>query len=211
MLARRVGVQYIDDIEDAVQSALMTALDAWTTAPPPGNSSAWLYRVAFNKLIGELRQRTIRRRFQERNGKEDIGDATGGSEVFLSEEVQDDLLRMLFICCDEAIPLESQLVLALKTLCGFSVQEIAIRLFTSEANVYKRLGRARRRLREQYLLRRSSVNKVLYLLFTEGYLSSRAGRAIREELYHEAIRLGRILGEHPAGQNAETYALLALM
>jgi predicted RNA polymerase sigma factor len=61
--------------------------------------------------------------------------------------VQDDLLRMLFVCCDAAIPVESQLVLALKTLCGFDVREIALRLFTSEANVYKRLGRARERLR----------------------------------------------------------------
>ena len=54
-------------------------------------------------------------------------------------DVADDMLRMLFICCDDAIPGESRLVLALKTLCGFSVAEIALRLFTTEANVYKRL------------------------------------------------------------------------
>ena len=148
MLSRRVGVQHIEDVEDAVQSALMTALEAWTVAGLPDNPSAWLYRVAHNDLIGELRQRTGRHRMLEQNAKEDIGTPKNDPEIFLAGEVRDDLLRMLFVCCDEVIPVESQLVLALKTLCGFGIQEIALRLFTSEANVYKRLGRARSRLRE---------------------------------------------------------------
>src|SRR5437870_13783084 len=98
--------------------------------------------------MGELRRRTGRRRILEQNVKEDIGTLENGPEIFLAGEVRDDLLRMLFVCCDEAIPVESQLVLALKTLCGFGIREIALRLFASEANVYKRLGRARSRLRE---------------------------------------------------------------
>lgn len=69
-------------------------------------------------------------------------------DSYLAGEINDDLLRMLFVCCDPAIATESQLVLALKVLCGFSVCEIALRLFISEANVYKRLGRGRERLRE---------------------------------------------------------------
>ena len=136
--------------------------------------------------------------------------------------MRDDLLRMLFVCCDEDIPAESQLVVALKTLCGFSVREIALRLFTSEANVYKRLSRARSRLRtlpsgswdlsrEQYTSRRPAVSKTLYLLFTEGYLSSNTEMAIRRELCNEAIRLATLLAEHPIGQTPETFALLALM
>ncbi len=142
--------------------------------------------------------------------------------MYFTSELQDDLLRMLFICCDEAIPLESQLVFALKTLCGFDVREIAIRLFTNEANVYKRLGRARNRLREQkprigelthkqYSSRLTSVHKVLYLLFTEGYLSSHATTALRRELCDEAIRLTEILASHSVGQSPETFALLSLM
>ena len=222
MLSRRVGVQHIEAVEDAVQSALMTALEAWTVAGLPDNPSAWLFRVAQNDLMGELRQRTGRRRILEQNADQLIGTPDNSPEYFLAGEVQDDLLRMLFVCCDEAIPVESQVVLALKTLCGFGVREIALRLFTSEANVYKRLGRARSRLRklpprfgeltcEQYSSRLPAVNKILYLLFTEGYLSCHTEMAVRRELCDEAIRLAAILAEHPTGQVPETFALLALM
>ncbi|MGH9581107.1 MAG: RNA polymerase sigma factor [Terriglobales bacterium] len=220
MLSCRVGVHYIEAVEDAVQSTLMTALEAWTIARLPDNPSAWLFRVAHNRLMGELRQRTGRRRILEQNP--DVATPENGPEVFLAGEVRDDLLRMLFVCCNEAIPVESQLVLALKTLCGFDIREIALRLFTSEANAYKRLARARSRLRklplrpeeltgEQYSSRVPAVHKILYLLFTEGYLSSHAEMAIRRELCSEAIRLAAILADHPVGQVPETYALLALM
>jgi predicted RNA polymerase sigma factor len=137
-------------------------------------------------------------------------------------EVRDDLLRMLFVCCDDAIPRESQLVMALKTLCGFSTGEIALRLFTTEANVYKRLARARDRLRkgdaglqtpplDALKSRLPSVHTVLYLLFNEGYLSANAELAIRRELCEEAIRLATLLAEHAVGAVPETFALVALM
>jgi len=221
-LSGRVGVQHIEAVEDAVQSALMTALESWTVAVLPDNPSAWLFRVAHNNLVGELRQGTRHRRILEQNAREDVATPEISVEPFHAGEVQDDLLRMLFVCCDEAIPVESQLVLALKTLCGFDVREIALRLFTSEANVYKRLGRARSRLRalpprtdaltgEQYSSRLPAVHTILYLLFAEGYLSSHAETAIRRELCNEAIRLAAILAEHPVGRTPETSALFALM
>ena len=222
MLSCRVGVQYIEAVEDAVQSALMTALEAWTLAGLPDKPSAWLFRVAHNNLMGELRQRTRRRRILEQTTNEDTDSPENAPELFLAGEVRDDLLRMLFVCCDDAIPVESQLVLALKTLCGFDIREIALRLFTSEANVYKRLGRARSRLRElphglgaltgeQHASRLPAVHQVLYLLFTEGYLSSHAEMAIRRELCNEAMRLAAVLVDHPVGRTPETFALLALM
>ncbi len=222
MLSRRVGMQNIEVVEDAVQSALMKAFEAWTIAGQPDNPSAWLFRVAYNDLMGELRQRKNRHRILEKYAVEAIGTPEDGPECLFPDEVRDDLLRMLFVCCDESLPVESQLVFALKTLCGFSTGEIAIRLFTSEANVYKRLGRARSRLRqyssglgelggEQYASRIPAVLKILYVLFTEGYLSSHAEMAIRRELCDEAIRLATLLTEHPIGQVPETYALLALM
>ena len=221
-LCRRVGARHIEVVEDAVQSALMAALNSWTVAGLPSNPSAWLFRAAHNNVVGELRQRTRRRRLLEQYSWEAMDTTEKGPELFLAKEVQDDLLRMLFVCCDEAIPEQSQLVLALKTLCGFDIREIALRLFTSEANVYKRLGRARSRLRElpphsqgpneaQISARLPAVRRVLYLLFSEGYLSSHAETAIRRELCDEAIRLATLLAEHPIGQTPETFALLALM
>jgi predicted RNA polymerase sigma factor len=129
---------------------------------------------------------------------------------------------MLFVCCDDAMPIESQLVLALKTLCGFDVREIAERLFMTEANVYKRLQRARAQLREvplhaaeltnaQLASRLSAVHAVLHTLFTEGYLSSHAEGAIRRELCDEALKLTAALADHAIGTTPATHALLALM
>ncbi len=221
-LVRRVGVKNIEVVEDSVQSALMTALEIWKVAELPNNPSAWLFRVAHNELMGELRQRTRRRRILTLNAVNNFGAPENGPELFLTGEVQDDLLRMLFVCCNEGIPAQSQLVLALKTLCGFDIREISHRLFISEENAYKRLSRARNRLRElppyfdelageHYQSRLPAVRKIIYLLFTEGYLSSHAEMAIRRELCSEAKRLATILAEHPVGQDAETFALLALI
>lgn len=227
VLSCRVGVGYLDDIEDAVQSALMRALERWPLSEMPDNPTAWLYRVAQNHLLGELRQRNGRRRILEERCAPQGEFETENPEHFLAGEVRDDLLRMLFVCCDEVIPEESQLVLALKTLGGFSVAEIAHRLFLTEANVYKRLGRARERLRQlsvnridltlidptdqDFAARLPAVHKVVYLIFTEGYLSSHHENAIRRELCAEAIRLTSLLAEHPVGGGSETSALLALM
>ena len=222
LLTRKVGVWHLDLVEDAVQGALLAALTAWTAQGRPDDPGAWLYRVASNNLMGDLRRTAGRLRILERavGAGAESGDPPPPS--FFVGEVADDMLRMLFVCCDEAIPRESQLVLALKTLCGFSSAEIALRLFTSEANVYKRLARARDRLRQAppdiqtppldaVTSRLPSVHAVLYLLFNEGYLSAHAEHAIRRELCDEAIRLATLLAEHPVGAVPETFALLALM
>ncbi len=221
LLTRKVGVRHIDLVEDAVQGALLAALTAWTAQAPPDDPGAWLYRVAHNKLMGDLRRTAGRLEILERAG-DTSSEGADRPAPRLANEVGDDLLRMLFICCDDAIPRESQLVLALKTLCGFSTAEIALRLFTSEANVYKRLARARDRLREAPLdtetppldtlqSRLPNVHTVLYLLFNEGYLSAHAEQAIRRELCDEAVRLATLLAEHPVGAVPETFALIALM
>ncbi|MCA9175123.1 MAG: sigma-70 family RNA polymerase sigma factor [Planctomycetales bacterium] len=222
MLSRRVGLQHVELVEDAVQSALLKSLESWTAVGAPADPSAWLYRVAYREVLGELRRQSGRRRHLRRLAVETLGDDEVASQLPQPDALGDDLLRMLFVCCDVSIPVESQLAFALKTLCGFSVSEIALRLFASEANVYKRLGRARDRLRqlprdfdafdrEQCAERLPAVRQVLYLIFTEGYLSSHAESAVRRELCDEAIRLAEILAEHPLGQAPESYALLALM
>src|SRR2546427_4718677 len=105
-LSRRVGAQYIEAVEDAVQSALMTALESWTIAGLPDSPSAWLFRVAHNNLMGELRRRTGRRRILEQNVKEDIGTLENGPEIFLAGGVRADLVGMLFVVQERALPLE---------------------------------------------------------------------------------------------------------
>jgi RNA polymerase sigma-70 factor (ECF subfamily) len=223
VLVRRVGLQQLEAVEDAVQGALLAALTSWVRSGVPDEPGAWLFRVAKNELLGELRKRQGRQRILDSAAEQLAAEGVDEpvSPTFASE-VRDDLLRMLFVCCDEHIPEESRLVLALKTLCGFSVSEIAFRLFTSEANVYKRLARARERLREEVADTRTppleslrsrlpSVHAVIYLLFNEGYLSIDAEQAIRAELCNEAIRLGSLLANHPVGAVPPTFALLALM
>lgn len=215
-------MRHIDVVEDAVQSALLAALTTWTTQGLPKDPGAWMYRVAHNNLIGEFRRKAGRRRLLEQVLVAVVESGDQSEPPCFAGEVRDDLLRMLFVCCDDSVPMESQLVMALKTLCGFSTGEIALRLFTSEANVYKRLARARDRLRkgdaglqtpplDALKSRLPSVHRVLYLLFNEGYLSANAELAIRRELCEEAIRLATLLAEHPVGAVPETFALVALM
>jgi RNA polymerase sigma-70 factor (ECF subfamily) len=222
LLTRRAGVRHLALVEDAVQNALVAAVETWGKGALPENPSAWLYRVAHHQCAGELRQRALRGALLEQV-EEFVRPSKGELEpALLAGELRDDVLRMLFVCCDDGLPVESQLVLALKVLCGFGVREIAERLFMTEANVYKRLGRARDRLREVGLKldglsiselseRLPAVHAILYLLFSEGYLSSHAEGPIRRELCDEAIRMTGMLAEHPAAAKPETFALLALM
>ena len=218
LLSCRFGVQHINVVEDAVQSALLTAIQSWGVGFVPDNPSAWLYRVAHNHLVSQLRSHVRQDRLAREHALENDVATTDAAST---SDATDELLQMLFVACDESIPIESQLVFALKTLCGFDIKEIADRLFISEANAYKRFGRAKEHLRNkpsmfeigapEYHRRLPTVHAVIYLLFTEGYLSSHPVAAIRKELCDEAIRLGTLLTQRPAGQTPETYALLALM
>lgn len=220
MLVRRVGVQHLEAVQDAVQSALLSAVESWSRGTIPDNPSAWLFRVAYNAFLGEQRQRQRRHALDRGSHVAHVDEAA--PLAFLAGDVRDDLLRMLFVCCDPMLSIESQLALALKTLCGFDIGEIAKRLFITEASAYKRVARASHRLRQAPLqlhdvdasalvVRLQPVQAVLYLMFTEGYLSSHADHAIRRELCDEAVRLAQELAQHPRSAQPETFALLALM
>lgn len=222
VLSQQVGLQYLQAVEDAVQSALLKTLDVWVESNLPDNPSAWLYRVARNELLGELRNKTNQSRILSTYAA-DLGPVEADAPaVYMRGEIQEDQLRMLLVCCDERIPDDSQLALALKTLCGFDVGEIAVRLFSTEANIYKRLSRARKKLQQtrfdyeqlsmsQQAARLPALNRILYVMFTEGYLSSQEDESIRLDLCEEAVRLCGILVEHKLGQRPETRALTALM
>jgi RNA polymerase sigma factor (sigma-70 family) len=218
-LVRRFGARRVELCEDAVQAALLRAVEVWPQSGLPDDRSAWLYRVAHNRVLDGLRR--DRRTAAAPDERTTEAEAEGHA-VYLDREVTDDQLRLLFVCADPAIPHDSQVVLALKTLCGFSTEEIAARFFQREDAIHKRLQRARAALRAaavaidtpplaELATRLPAVLHIVYLLFTEGHSSSQADAPIRRELCEEAIRLGELVADHPVAAAPEADALVALM
>jgi RNA polymerase sigma-70 factor (ECF subfamily) len=217
------GTDHLTLAEDVVQEALAKALQTWPFYGVPKNPSAWIMRVSRNLALDVVRrgkvfrekETEIVRLIEQQNPPLD-------APVFADQELSDDRLRMIFVCCHPVIPVEAQVALALKTLCGFSVGEISRAFLTTEAAIAKRLTRAKQQLREakipfeipasEELERRlDGVLQSLYLLFNEGYKASSGEKLVREEICEEAIRLTGLLAEHPAGNQPKTHALLALM
>lgn len=141
------------------------------------------------------------------------------ADAFMEEAIADDQLRMLFACCHPTLPQEQQVALALRTLCGFSVPEIARAFVTNEENINKRLYRAREGFRALGRVEFPPASEVwlrpvlatVYLLFNEGYNSTEHKDLIRQDLIEEALRLGDMLVRHPLTARPETQALMALM
>src|SRR5882762_3516110 len=219
------GIERLQMAEDVVQEALVRALQTWPYYGIPKNPAAWLTQTAKNLALDLLRREKV---FHEKQAaiitfiEQRSGHADDGDPPLFEGEIKDDRLRLMFACCHPLVPQESQAALALKTLCGFSPREIATAFLTSDAAIEKRLVRARQRIREldlrfeipageELASRLDSVLQTLYLLFNEGYKASSGESLIREELCYEAIRLTILLAEQPAGDQARTHALLALM
>lgn len=216
-LLREFGAHRIATVEDGLAQALLEATLAWRTRGVPPNARAWLHRAARHRIIDELRKS------ERSEALEDIEEPA--SEVTLdaalSDDVHDDELRALFACAEPSIPLPSQIVFALRTLSGFSTQEIATRLVTSEENVQKRAERARDAMRlvdlnkeptpSEMPARAESVLRMIYVLFTEGYFASSGESVLRLELCEEAIRLAHLVAAHPRYTSASAWALVALM
>jgi RNA polymerase sigma factor (sigma-70 family) len=223
-LTRIFGIEHMNRAEDVVQETLARALQTWPYYGIPKNPSAWITQVAKNLALDLIRRDKVFRTKETQilhlmeQISADAGDDAGPGESGIS----DDRLRMMFTCCHPLIAQEMQVALALKTLCGFSPQEIARAFLTSEAAIAKRLTRAKQRIRdarvafeipsgEELTRRLDGVLQTLYLLFNEGYKASGGEQLIRAELCHEAIRLVSLLAEHSAGNQPRAHALLALM
>src|SRR5438552_9137899 len=103
VLSRRFGVHRVELCEDAVQTALLRAVQSWPQRAPPDDRSAWLYRVALNEVLGALRR--AKRTEASVDDAEQLADEAGAEEtVFMEQEVKDDQLRMLFVCANPEIP-----------------------------------------------------------------------------------------------------------
>lgn len=224
-LTRIFGTYNLSLAEDVVQEALLQALKTWPFSGVPENPAGWLYQVAKHKAIDAVRRQQSFARLAPGLGDAPASDRAAESlatHLFLDEDIKDDTLRMMFTCCHPALPLESQVALTLKILCGFSSAEIARALLTREAAIQKRLYRARQRIRDEQIAfevpagpqlaaRLQAVLSVLYLMFNEGYNSAFAERPIRKDVCLEAMRLCKLLTEHPSGSHPGAFALMALM
>jgi RNA polymerase sigma-70 factor (ECF subfamily) len=223
-LTRIFGIEHLTLAEDVVQEALGRALQTWPYRGVPENPSAWIMRASRNLALDVIRREKVFRGKEAEIARliEAGGSSSPGLLGFSENEIADDRLRMMFVCCHPVIPPEAQVALTLKTLCAFSVIEISRAFLTTEAAIAKRLTRAKQKIRDAHvpfeipvgddLARRlESVLHSLYLLFNEGYKASSGDKLVREELCHEAIRLAELLAQHPAGNQPKTHALLALM
>src|SRR5438094_9743673 len=222
-LARIFGIEHLNLAEDVGQETLARALQTWPYYGVPKNPSAWITQVAKNLALDLVRREKVFRNKQIEISSFMEQPGPGRSDLLFCENpIEDDRLRMMFVCCHPLVPQEAQVALALKTLCGFSTAEISRAFLTSEAAVAKRLTRAKQRIRaaripfeipagKELSQRLDGELQTLYLLFNEGYKASGGGKLIKEELCQEAIRLAALLAEHPAGNQPQTHALLGLM
>jgi len=225
VLTRIFGLHNLELAEDVMQDAFMKAADSWRYGKIPDNPAAWLMQTARNKAIDLIRRQKHQKEFAADIShllKSEYTAAGTIKQFFLEHEIRDSSLRLIFACCHPALSKETQVALTLKTVSGFSVKEIAKALVTTEDTVEKRLYRARQQIREEKIgfeipagselkPRLETVYTVLYLLFNEGYNSSKADKLIRDELCEEALRLGVLLTENELCRRPETYALLSLM
>lgn len=226
VLTRIFGSENMELAEDVVQDALVEAIKHWSYDGIPVNPSAWLFSVAKNKALNILKREKYKREYSEEaahlHQSEHMADSSPDN-LFSEQEIRDDQLRMIFMCCHPSISPDSQIAFTLKTLCGFSIPEIAKAFLSNNETINKRLVRARRTIRDQSIAfelpkghelesRLHTVLESIYLLFNEGYSAYEGDKAIREDLCAEAIRLVVIIAAHPSiMQKSSVYALLSLM
>ena len=224
-LTRIFGVHNLALAEDVVQDAFCRALEVWKFRGVPENPSAWLMATAKNRALDVLRREHTARTFAPELGRlleSEWTLAPTVEELFGAHAIKDDELRMMFSCCHPRLPEEAQVALVLHVLCGFSVSEVANAFMSSHAAIEKRLTRAKKVLAgskrlfdvlgaDDFSQRLPAVQRALYLLFNEGYHGASPESAVRAELCQEAMRLARLLIQHPLAATPVTYALAALM
>jgi RNA polymerase sigma-70 factor (ECF subfamily) len=225
VLTRIFGVHNLALAEDVVQEAFCRALEVWRFRGLPENPSAWLMATAKNLALDTLRRQRTARTFEPELVQLLQSEWTLApvvEDLFAASAIKDNVLRMMFSCCLQRLPEETQVALVLHILCGFSASEIASAFVSSEAAIEKRIARGKQVLAKskklfdiaaasEFSARLPAVQRALYLLFNEGYHGASAEAAVHAGLCREAMRLTAILLEHSLGKTPATYALAALM
>ncbi len=212
----------LDTAEEAFQEACLRALKTWPVNGPPRDPAAWLIFVGRNVALDALRRK---RKEDVLPSEETISD-TGDAEEQMAEHLddahyRDDILRLLFVCCDPVLPSNQQIALALRIVSGLTVKEIARAFLVGEAAMEQRITRAKRKIGESRVPfetpgaverseRLAAVATVIYLIFNEGYSASGGAAHVRAQLCEEAIRLARLLLRLFSGE-PEIMGLAALL
>jgi RNA polymerase sigma-70 factor (ECF subfamily) len=195
----------LDVAEEAFQEACLRALKSWPVNGPPRDPAAWLIFVGRNSALDEMRRRNKHDTLPD----DDVIPDAENNEAALVERLDssayhDDVLRLLFVCCQPDLPATQQIAVALRIVSGLSVQEIARAFLVSEAAMAQRITRAKRAMAESAVAfetpgpveraeRLAAVAAMIYLLFNEGYSASGGEAHVRVPLCEEAIRLARLL------------------
>lgn len=223
VISNRFGLQHIEVAEDIVSDTFLQASESWGLKGIPPNPAAWLYAVAKQKTLYYFRRNKILTEKvipELKNAAESI---TAEEDIdFSDDNIKDSSLQMMFAICTPAIASEAQIALALRILCGFSIDEIAEAFLTNKETINKRLFRAKDKLRSEkvklqlppateIMNRLDNVLHIIYLLFSEGYYSKTQNQILRKDLCLEAMRLGVMLTENQSTNLPRTNALMALM
>jgi RNA polymerase sigma factor (sigma-70 family) len=222
VLAKVFSLENIELAEDITSETFLQALETWPYHGIPENPTGWLYAVAKNKAKNHLSRTTL---FSQKVAATILETARNEEfpEVDLSDKnIFDSQLQMLFTLCHPAIPVEAQIGLSLRILCGFGIDEIATAFLTNKETINKRLFRAKEKLRSENISiefpgeseiakRLEAVQTTLYLLFSEGYYSESQDAVLREDLCVEAMRLTKLLTQYERTNLPQVNALLALM
>jgi RNA polymerase sigma factor (sigma-70 family) len=218
-LVRDVGVA-----EELAQDALVAALEQWPATGIPDNPGAWLMAIAKRRAVDLIRRRErLERKVTELGHELEVdGEASGAEfDAVLSDQIEDDLLRLVFVSCHPVLSTQARVALTLRLLGGLTTEEIARAFLASEPAVAQRIVRAKRSLADagvpfevpegaERAARLASVLEVIYLIFNEGYSATAGDDWVRPALCEEALRLGRVLAELMPAE-PEVHGLVALM
>src|SRR3989454_1767784 len=211
-----------DAAEEASQEAFAAAVEQWAASGVPEFPRAWIIQTARHKAIDRIRRRA---RLEEKLDVYAVTESTRAVDEpdYDPDQIPDDRLRLIFTCCHPALALEAQVALTLRTLCGLETDEIARAFLVPVTTMAQRLVRAKRKIRDAGIpykvpetgdmaARIDAVLTVIYLIFNEGYASTRGEPLVRADLCAEAIRLARfirmLMAPYPP---EEATGLLALM
>jgi RNA polymerase sigma-70 factor (ECF subfamily) len=208
-----------DLAEDAMHDAFKTALEEWGKKGIPSNPLAWLVSTGRFKAIDRVRRESKFDPLMEPQAWQMEAESADPSRL-VDKAIDDDVLRLIFICCHPTLSLDARTAMTLREVCDLTTEAIARAFLVTPSTMAQRIVRAKAQLREAKVPfemppahelpgRLGAVLQVIYLVFNEGYYASSGESVTRVDLSGEAIRLGRLL--HVLLADAEITGLLGLM